>query len=83
VPDFFVGAWTILLAPVGTPEPILRKVHNDMRTVLDDPDIRTKLAANGGFVRHMTPAELTAFVQNEQKTWRPILEQVAKEAEKK
>ena len=31
----------------------------------------------------MTPAELTAFVQNEQKTWRPILEQVAKEAEKK
>ena len=41
----------------------------------------TKLAANGGFVRHMTPAEVTAFVQNEQKTWRPILEQVAKEAD--
>ena len=82
VPDFFVGAWTILLAPVGTPEPIIRKIHADMRTVLDDPDIRTKLAANGGFVRHMTPAELTAFVQNEQKTWRPILEQVAKEATK-
>ncbi len=82
VPDFFVGAWTILLAPVGTPDPIVRKIHADMRTVLDDPDIRTKLAANGGFVRHMTPAELTAFVQNEQKTWRPILEQVAKEATK-
>ncbi len=82
VPDFFVGAWTILLAPKGTPAPIIRKVHNDMRVVLDDPDIRTKLALNGGFVRHMTPAELTAFVQNEQKTWRPILEQVAKEATK-
>ena len=82
VPDFFVGAWTILLAPKGTPDAIIRKVHNDMRVVLDDPDIRTKLALNGGFVRHMTPAELTAFVQNEQKTWRPILEQVAKEATK-
>jgi len=33
-------------------------------------------------VRHMTSQELTAFVQNEQKTWRPILEQVAKEATK-
>jgi len=82
VPDFFVGAWTILLAPKGTPEPILRKIHNDMRIVLDDPEIRAKLALNGGFVRHMTPQELTAFVQNEQKTWRPILEQVAKEATK-
>jgi tripartite-type tricarboxylate transporter receptor subunit TctC len=82
VPDFFVGAWTILLAPKGTPEPILRKIHNDMRIVLDDPEIRAKLALNGGFVRHMTPEELTAFVQNEQKTWRPILEQVAKEATK-
>ncbi len=82
VPDFFVGAWTILLAPKGTPEAILRKIHNDMRIVLDDPEIRAKLALNGGYVRHMTPQELTAFVQNEQKTWRPILEQVAKEATK-
>ena len=48
-----------------------------MRIVLDDPEIRAKLALNGGFVRHMTPEEVTAFVQNEQKTWRPILEQVA------
>ncbi len=82
VPDFFVGAWTILLAPKGTPEAILRKVHDDMRIVLDDPEIRAKLALNGGYVRHMTPQELTAFVQNEQKTWRPILEQVAREAQK-
>ncbi len=80
VPDFFVGAWTILLAPKGTPGTILRKVHNDMRIVLDDPEIKAKLALNGGYVRHMTSPELTAFVQNEQKTWRPILEQVAREA---
>src|SRR5207244_1266572 len=57
VPDFFVGAWTILLAPKGTPEATLRKIHNDMRIVLDDPEIRAKLALNGGYVRHMTPQE--------------------------
>ena len=82
VPDFFVGAWTILLAPVGTPPAIIRKIHDDMKIVLDDPEMRTKLAANGGFVRHMEPEEVTAFVQNEQKTWRPIMEQVAKDAQK-
>jgi hypothetical protein len=29
----------------------------------------------------MTPEEVTAFVQAEQKTWRPILEQVARETQ--
>ena len=82
IPDFFVGAWTILLAPLGTSPAIIRKVHDDMRIVLDDPEIRAKLALNGGFVRHMAPDEVTAFVQNEQKTWRPILEQVAREAQR-
>ena len=82
IPDFFVGAWTVLLAPVGTPPAIIQKIHDDMRTALDDPDIRVKLAANGGFVRHMKPEEVTAFVQNEQKTWRPIMERVAREAQK-
>ena len=41
-----------------------------------------KLAANGGFARYMTPEEVTAFVQSEQKTWRPILEKVAAEAKR-
>jgi tripartite-type tricarboxylate transporter receptor subunit TctC len=82
VPDFFVGAWTILLAPVGTPPAIIRKIHNDMKIALDDPEMQAKLALNGGFVRHMEPDEVATFVQNEQKTWRPIMEQVAKEATK-
>jgi tripartite-type tricarboxylate transporter receptor subunit TctC len=82
VPDFFVGAWTVLLAPVGTPPAIIQKIHNDMRGVLDDPEMQAKLALNGGFVRHMEPAEITAFVQNEQKTWRPIMQKIADEAKK-
>ena len=82
IPGFFVGAWNVLVAPVGTPEAIIRKVNADMKVALDDPEVSAKLAANGGFVRHSTPEEVVAFVQSEQKTWRPILEQVAKEAQK-
>jgi tripartite-type tricarboxylate transporter receptor subunit TctC len=82
VPGLTVGAWNVMLAPAGTPEAIIKKVHADLRTALDDPDVRAKFAANGAFVRHITPDEVTAFVQNEQKTWRPILEKVAKDAKK-
>ncbi len=70
------------LAPNGTPEAIVRKVHADLRTALDDPDVRSKFQANGAFVKHMTPEEVTAFVQSEQKTWQPILEQLNRDAPK-
>ena len=80
VPGFFVGAWNVLLAPKGIPDDIVRKVNADLRTALEDKEVLTKFAANGAFVRYMTPEQVTAFVQSEQKTWRPILEQVAREA---
>jgi tripartite-type tricarboxylate transporter receptor subunit TctC len=82
IPGFFVGAWTVMLAPIGTPDAIIRKVNADLRTALEDPDVKTKFAGNGAFVRHMTPEQVTEFVQSEQKTWRPILEQVNREATK-
>jgi tripartite-type tricarboxylate transporter receptor subunit TctC len=81
VPDFFVGAWNVMLAPNGTPDAVIRKVHADLRKVLEDPDTQAKFAAAGAYVRHMTPEEVTAFVQSEQKTWRPILEKVARETQ--
>ena len=82
VPNFFVGAWNVMLAPIGTPDAIVRKVNADLRTALDDPEVRGKFQANGAFVKHMSPEEVTAFVQSEQKTWRPILEQLNRDTPK-
>src|SRR5262249_24881616 len=82
IPDFFVGAWGVLVAPIGTPDPIIHKVNADFNKALDDQDLVAKFAANGAFVRHMTPEEVAAFVQSQQTTWRPILEAVAREVPK-
>jgi tripartite-type tricarboxylate transporter receptor subunit TctC len=82
VPEFFVGAWTVMLAPTGTPDPIVRKVSADLWTAVNDPEVKSKFQANGAFVKQMTPEQVTAFVQSEQKTWRPILEQVVRETPK-
>lgn len=82
VPEFFVGAWTVMLTPTGTPDPIVRKVSADLWAAVNDPEVKNKFQANGAFVKHMTPEQITAFVQSEQKTWRPILEQVARETPK-
>lgn len=81
LPDFFVGAWNVMVAPIGTPEAIIRKVNADLRTAVDDKDVAAKFAANGAFTRTMTPQETTAFTQEQQKIWRPILEKVARETQ--
>jgi tripartite-type tricarboxylate transporter receptor subunit TctC len=81
LPDFFVGAWNVMLAPTGTPDIIIRKVNADLRSAVEDKEVSAKLAANGAFTRYMTPQETTAFTQSQQTIWRPILEKVARETE--
>ena len=50
---------------------------------MDDAEIKKKFAALGAYVHPMTPAEAMAFAQEQQRTWRPIAEKVAREAEAK
>jgi tripartite-type tricarboxylate transporter receptor subunit TctC len=79
LPGFLAGGWNVLLAPIGTPEAIIQKASVDLRKAMEDPEIKKKLAGLGGYIHAMTPAEVTAFAQEQQRTWRPIAEKVAKE----
>jgi tripartite-type tricarboxylate transporter receptor subunit TctC len=77
IPGFAATGWQVLVAPVGTPEAIVRKVSEDLRQVVGDPEFHKKLAKLGSYPRPMSPAEVTAFVQKEQRTWRAVLDQIA------
>jgi tripartite-type tricarboxylate transporter receptor subunit TctC len=79
--DFFVAGWSVLLAPVGTPADIVRKVSADMHTALDDKDVIARLASNGAFASYKNPEQTTAFIESQQKLWRPIQEKIAHEAQ--
>ena len=81
LPGFVAGGWNVMVTPVGTPEAIIQKVGVDMNKALREPDAVDKLAKLGAFVKRMTPAEVTAFSQEQQRTWRPITEKVAREAQ--
>jgi tripartite-type tricarboxylate transporter receptor subunit TctC len=80
LPGFIAGGWNVLLAPIGTPDTIIRKASADLRKALDNAELATKLAAMGAFLHLMTPEEVTAFAQEQQRTWRPVAEKVAAEA---
>jgi tripartite-type tricarboxylate transporter receptor subunit TctC len=80
IPGLTATGWQILTAPVGTPDAIIRKVSEDLAKVVADPDVKQKLAKLGSYTRAMSPAEATAFVQEEQRTWKPVLQKIAANA---
>jgi tripartite-type tricarboxylate transporter receptor subunit TctC len=78
LPGFSAVGWQVLLAPRSTPQPIISKVSADLTKVVSDPGFKATLAKLGSYTRAMTPAQVIAFVKNEQATWLPLRETVAK-----
>jgi tripartite-type tricarboxylate transporter receptor subunit TctC len=77
VPDLIAASWLAVLAPNGTPEPIIAKASGALRAALEMADVKEPLAARGSFARPMSPDELTAFIRNQQRLWKPAIEQIA------
>jgi tripartite-type tricarboxylate transporter receptor subunit TctC len=61
-PGFQATTWVGLLAPAGTPEPIIRKLHQETKRVLNQPDMRTRLTDLGLVIVGNTPDEFTAQI---------------------
>jgi tripartite-type tricarboxylate transporter receptor subunit TctC len=78
IPDFIATGWGILVAPVGTPDAIVRKVSEDLYKVAKNPELNQKLAKLGSYTRAMTADETLAFVQSQQSRWNPVLADVAR-----
>ena len=78
IPNFWSAGWLAMMAPKGTPDTIVRKVSDDLDIVLSNPEVRTKLAALGSYARPMSPQDTTQFIQTEQRTWGPLLEELAR-----
>jgi tripartite-type tricarboxylate transporter receptor subunit TctC len=76
VPGFSAMAWMAVLAPAGTPEPIIRKVNADFNQVYALPEITQKLREIGTYTRPLSPAETAEFISSEQRVWIPVVRQV-------
>ena len=77
IPGCTASGWQVLVAPLGTPAPIISKVSADLSKVVNDTDFKKRLAAIGSYSRAMTPEEVLAFVAKEQQTWQPVLETIS------
>lgn len=60
VKDYVFNSWVGLVAPAGTPQPIIERLNTELQAVLNDPDTKARLI-NLGVVT--TPGEPEAFAK--------------------
>ncbi len=65
LPGFEQSAWHGLLAPTGTPEPVIAKLNAEVNKLLRSADIVERFAVQGIDVIGGSPAEFAAFIRQD------------------
>ena len=66
---FEAVSWIGALVPVGTPKPIVDKIHTDLVAVLRMPDVQEKLAASGAVLVGNTQEQFAEWNRREIAKW--------------
>jgi tripartite-type tricarboxylate transporter receptor subunit TctC len=78
---FDVAAWFGLFVKAGTPKPVIDKLNAALRSTLQMPEIRKKLATQGYEVTPSSPEELAARIKADSTLWAPIIKNAGIKAE--
>ncbi|MBV1798349.1 tripartite tricarboxylate transporter substrate binding protein [Siccirubricoccus sp. G192] len=69
LPGYEVLGWNGLLAPAGTPAPIIARLNEELRGILAEPEIRRRLAQHGTEPAPTTPEEFAAIIHADIAKW--------------
>ena len=70
---FEVGSWQAMLAPAGTPQPVVDKIVQAVQAAFADPAIQARYAELGYQLPHKVgPEALAAFLVEESAKWGPL-----------
>ena len=73
VPGYEVGIWYGLMAPAGTPEDILTKLSREQQAIVNLPDVRDRLAAQGFESFATSPATMRSTMKSEMEKWAKVI----------
>jgi tripartite-type tricarboxylate transporter receptor subunit TctC len=65
LPDYVVSGWFALLAPKGTPAPIVARLNNEVKAALADPDVRARFQQQGAETDYLPPDQSAKFISDE------------------
>jgi len=73
LPNFVVESWYGLMAPAGTPEPVLRRIRDATLKVLATQEVKDAFAKQGADVETSTPEEFARMIGTEKARWAEVI----------
>jgi len=74
VPGYDAACWQMVVAPAGTPEPIIARLHGEITTVMASPEVRERLAQFGLIAAESPPpADVKRYLEAEIARWGTIV----------
>ncbi len=73
VPGFEASAWVGILAPAGTPRPIVGRLNADIVKVMQMPDVKALLSRNGAEAVTNSPEQFTEFIKAQLDKWSKVV----------
>ena len=69
IPGFDLSAWYCLMAPAGTPRPIIDKIRNALIKTITVPPVSDRLIGEGAAPEPTTPEEFAKLIRADIKIW--------------
>ena len=81
LPGFSAEAWYALLAPAGTPPPVIARLNMEAVKAVQHPDVKTRLGGEGAELVGATPEQTMQFIQSEIVRWGKVIKGAGIKAE--
>ena len=80
-PELEAVLWYVMMAPAGTPQPVISRLSEVFAKIVASPDTRAKLAAVGSEPMTSTPEQFAAFYAKEVARWDKVIRESGATAE--
>jgi tripartite-type tricarboxylate transporter receptor subunit TctC len=76
VTNFDATSWNCMMAPAGTPEPIVARLSTELQRIVRDPAVLERLKGDGVTGTGSTPQELAEYLKSESAKWGKVVRDV-------
>jgi tripartite-type tricarboxylate transporter receptor subunit TctC len=75
-PGFEALAWNGLVAPAGTPKPVIDRINAEVNAILKQPDVAQRMNAAGFDLIGGTPDDFAKLIASEAARWTPVVKRL-------